>query len=132
MEGINNKHPREVKALLKSSIQTYFLDLRRSKFFEKMTEIYFMKTDPLLEIFYKHLKKNNSQINDPNEFVHNVVADYIFYLMNIGHITNKACDTIEVDLKEEVYELYCKLQAGPLKKVQQTINQPAARTRRLN
>lgn len=66
------------------------------------------------------------------EFVHNVVADYMFYLMNVGHIPTKVCDALETDLKEEVLELYQKLKAGPLKKVQQTINMPPARARRLN
>ncbi len=67
-----------------------------------------------------------------DEFIHNVVADYMFYLMNVGHIPTKVCDTLETDLKEEVHELYQKLMAGPIKKVQQTINQSAPRARRIN
>jgi hypothetical protein len=91
-----------------------------------------MKTDQLLEIFFKHLKKNKSAPLKTEEFIHNVVADYMFYLMNIGHIPDKVCDTIEADLKEEVLELYQKLMAGPIKKVQQTINQPPSKPRRFN
>lgn len=91
-----------------------------------------MKTDQLLEIFYKHLKKNNSSPTNVDDFVHDVVADYMFYLMNVGHIPTKVCDALETDLKEEVGELYQKLMAGPIKKVQQTINQTPSRTRRLN
>ena len=67
-----------------------------------------------------------------DDFIHNVVADYMFYLMNIGHIPAKVCDSLETDLKEEVHELYQKLKAGPIKKVQQTINGPSSRARRLN
>lgn len=91
-----------------------------------------MKSDQLLEIFFRHLKKTNSAPDNMEEFVHNVVADYMFYLMNVGHIPTKVCDALETDLKEEVLELYQKLKAGPLKKVQQTINMPPARARRLN
>jgi hypothetical protein len=91
-----------------------------------------MKSDQLLEIFYKHLKKSNSSPSNIEDFVHNVVADYMFYLMNIGHIPTKVCDSLETDLKEEVLELYQKLMAGPIKKVQQTINLPQSRARRLN
>jgi hypothetical protein len=91
-----------------------------------------MKTDQLLEIFYRHLKKTNSAPESTEDFVHNVVADYMFFLMNEGHIPTKVCDALEVDLKEEVLELYQKLKAGPLKKVQQTINMPPTRARRIN
>lgn len=91
-----------------------------------------MKSDQLLEIFYKHLKKNNSSPLNTEDFIHNVVADYMFHLMNIGHIPTKVCDSLEADLKEEVFELYQKLMAGPIKKVQQTINMPPSRARRLN
>ncbi len=91
-----------------------------------------MKSDQLIEIFYKHLKKESTNPNDLENFVHNVVADYIFYLMNIGHIPAKACDALEIDIKEEVFELYQKLKAGPIKKVKQTINMPPAKSRRMN
>ncbi|MEY4616246.1 MAG: hypothetical protein RJB66_1206 [Pseudomonadota bacterium] len=91
-----------------------------------------MKSDQLLEIFYRHLKKTNSNPGNTEDFVHNVVADYMFYLMNIGHIPNKVCDALENDLKEEVLELYTRLQAGPIKKVQQTINMAPSKVRRLN
>lgn len=91
-----------------------------------------MMTDPLLEIFYKHLKKNNSHPSNTADFVHNVVADYMFYLMNQGHIPAHLCDALEVDLKEEVLELYQKLLAGPINKVKQTINMPPSKSRRLN
>lgn len=91
-----------------------------------------MKTDQLLEIFYRHLQKNKSTPGNADDFVHNVVADYMFYLMNIGHIPTKVCDALETDLKEEVHELYQKLQAGPIKKVQQTINMSQSKARRLN
>lgn len=75
-----------------------------------------MKDDQLLEIFYKHLKKTEYKDNI-EEFTHNVVADYLFYLMNLGHIPAKALDTLEIDLKEEVTELYNKIQSSPAKNV---------------
>lgn len=91
-----------------------------------------MITDPLLEIFYKHLKKTNSLPAKAEDFVHNVVADYMFLLMNQGHIPEYLYDPLEIDLKEEVLELYQKLLAGPINKVKQTINMPPAKSRRLN
>lgn len=75
-----------------------------------------MKEDQLLEIFYKHLQKNEHKDN-VEEFAYNVVADYLFYLMNVGHIPSKALDTLELDLKEEVLELYNKVQSSPAKNV---------------
>lgn len=75
-----------------------------------------MNTDPLLEIFYKHLKKSDSPTENKDEFVHNVVADYIFLLMSQGHIPECLCDSLEIDLKEEVLELYHKIIASPKKR----------------
>lgn len=90
-----------------------------------------MTQDKLLEIFYKHLKKNSH--NNIDEFTHNVVADYLFYLMNIGHIPAKSCDAIEVDLKEEVIELYQKIQSSPAKNIiLKNKQQPQQRHRRVN
>ncbi len=91
-----------------------------------------MITDPLLEIFYKHLKKINASTSKSEDFVHDVVADYMFYLMNQGHIPAHFYDPLEIDLKEEVLELYQKLLAGPIHKVKQTINMPPSKSRRLN
>ncbi len=100
-----------------------------------------MKTDPLLEIFYKHLNKSNAptdhRIDHRDEFIHNVVADYIFYLMNIGHIPECLCDSLEIDLKEEVLELYHKIIATPQKKKikkqsEPLIELPPSKPRRFN
>lgn len=75
-----------------------------------------MKDDQLLEIFYRHLQKAG-KIENTEDFTHNVVADYLFYLMNLGHIPAKALDALELDLKEEVAELYQKIQMSPIKNV---------------
>jgi hypothetical protein len=98
-----------------------------------MTDIVNMKEDQLLEIFYKHLKKNEHKDNI-EEFTHNVVADYLFYLMNVGHIPSKALDSLEVDLKEEVIELYHKVQSSPIKNVllKKKASPQPQRTRRIN
>jgi hypothetical protein len=92
-----------------------------------------MNDDQLLAIFYKHLKKNDHKDNI-EEFTHNVVADYLFFLMNVGHIPSKALDTLETDLKEEVMELYNKIQSSPLKNVllKKKAPPPAQKTRRIN
>jgi hypothetical protein len=37
--------------------------------------------------------------------------------MNVGHIPSKALDALEIDLKEEVMELYNKVQSSPIKNV---------------
>ncbi len=88
--------------------------------------------DKLIEIFYNHLKKN-SHNNNIDEFTHNVVADYLFYLMNVGHIPAKACDILEADLNEEVIELYNKIQSSPAKNIILKNKQtPQARPRRIN
>jgi hypothetical protein len=92
-----------------------------------------MKDDQLLEIFYKHLKKADHKDNI-EEFTHNVVADYLFYLMNIGHIPAKALDTLEVDLKEEVTDLFNKIQSSPAKNVffKKKNSSPGQKSRRPN
>lgn len=92
-----------------------------------------MKSDVLIEIFYKHLNKNNMATDNIDEFVHNVVADYMFYLMNIGHIPESLFDPLEIDLKEEVLELYHKLMERPSKKAKYSSSElPPAKVRRLN
>lgn len=92
-----------------------------------------MNEDQLLVIFYKHLQKNEHKDNI-EEFTYNVVADYLFFLMNVGHIPTRALDTLEADLKEEVMELYNKIQSSPLKNVlfKKKANPGNQRARRAN
>jgi hypothetical protein len=92
-----------------------------------------MNEDQLLVIFYNHLKKNEHK-DSIEEFTYNVVADYLFYLMNVGHIPTKSLDILENDLKEEVMELYGKIQSGPLKNIllKKKPAPPSQKTRRAN
>ena len=71
-----------------------------------------MKKDKLQEIFNRHLKDLSNPHQTQEDLIFNVVADYIHHLMKIGNVPHFFLDTIEVDLKEEVLEIYRKKTYG--------------------
>lgn len=70
-------------------------------------------TDKLFEIFHEHL--NDTGIHEEetmDEFVYQVVADYMHHLMQTGNIPERWLDTLEEDLTEEVIEIFRKTTYG--------------------
>ena len=67
-----------------------------------------MENDPLYIIFNKYLLSPQSKFDNEEEFIYHVVAEYIYLLMQQGHIVESTLDDIETDLREEVKELLCK------------------------
>ncbi len=70
--------------------------------------------DPLVDLVSKHLLDANSGFETQHELVHGVVAEYIFELMQMGNIPVTHLDALEVDLSEEVLEIYRKITYGSL------------------
>jgi hypothetical protein len=71
-----------------------------------------VKKDKLVEIFETHLKKRSNPRQTQAQLIFDVVADYIYHLMQIGNVPHTALDEIEADLKEEVLEIYRKKTYG--------------------
>jgi hypothetical protein len=70
--------------------------------------------DPLHDILNKHLAKSDTESHDLGELVHEVVAEYMAYLMDQGNIPQSFLDQLELDLREEVLEMYRKQTYGHL------------------
>lgn len=70
--------------------------------------------DPLVELVHSHVLDTDSIFTDQHELIHAVVAEYIFELMQMGNIPANHLDTLEVDLTEEVLEIYRKITYGSL------------------
>lgn len=68
--------------------------------------------DKLYQIFEKYLKDLSRPHQNHNELIFDVVAEYILHLMNTGNVPHSALDDLEIDLKEEVLELYRKKTYG--------------------
>ena len=73
-----------------------------------------MQSDILLQIFNSHLVKDTQPEQSHQELIFDVVADYIFHLMNTGNIPQHFLDFVEEDLKDEVIEIYRKTTYGTL------------------
>jgi hypothetical protein len=71
-----------------------------------------VKKDKLIEIFEKRLKETSKPWQSQQELIFDVVADYIFHLMQMGNVPHFALDEIESDLKEETLEIYRKKTYG--------------------
>jgi hypothetical protein len=71
-----------------------------------------LKQDKLYQIFEKYLFDDSKKEQSHEELIFDVVAEYILYLMNVGNVPHTILDTLEVDLKEEVLELYRKKTYG--------------------
>ena len=71
-----------------------------------------MQKDILYEIYQKYL--HDCLIGDLSldQLVHNVVAEYIYYLYQQGFVPSCIEDTLEIDLTEEVLEMYRKTTYG--------------------
>jgi hypothetical protein len=68
--------------------------------------------DPLYDILKKHLVKYDSDNHDLGELVFEVVAEYMANLMETGNIPHYYLDQLEIDLREEVLEMYRKQTYG--------------------
>jgi hypothetical protein len=73
-----------------------------------------MATDPLHDLFKKHLSLIDPETQGVEDLVYEVVGDYMAYLMKQGNIPSSQLDTLETDLKEEVLEIYRKVTYGYL------------------
>lgn len=71
-----------------------------------------MKQDELYSIFKKNLNKIDSETQTEKDLIHDVVAEYIYHLMQIGNIPQFVLSTLEEDLNEEVIEIYRKTTYG--------------------
>ena len=71
-----------------------------------------MRCDRLHEIFEKHLTDLSRPHQSQDELIFDVVAAYIYHLMEIGNVPFQIMDCLEVDLREEVTEIYRKKTYG--------------------
>ena len=71
-----------------------------------------MKKDKLVEIFEKYLFDLTQTQQTRDQLVFNVVAEYMFHLMQVGDIPHHVLDQLENDLKEEAIEIYRKKTYG--------------------
>jgi len=71
-----------------------------------------VKQDILIDIFKKHLDQIDPDRQGLEDLVYEVVGDYMAHLLNEGHIPQHMMDTVEVDLREEVLEIYRKVTYG--------------------
>lgn len=77
-----------------------------------LAEKKFMKQDELFAIFKKTLVKIDSSTKTEKDLVHDVVAEYLYYLMRLGNVPHFVLSTIEEDVTEEVVEMYRKTTYG--------------------
>ena len=73
-----------------------------------------MGKDPLFKIFKKHLELLDPETQGVPELVYEVVGEYMASLMEQGHIPHHMLDSLEMDLREEVLEIYRKVTYGHL------------------
>lgn len=77
-----------------------------------------MDTDSFFILIEKHLERHaESKKPKPYKFedlVHDVVAEYIFRLMNQGHIPQRFLDHLERDLTEEAWDFLKKKTYGSM------------------
>lgn len=68
--------------------------------------------DILFEIFENLLHRQAPQDDTDEDFVLQVVSEYLFYLFQKGFIPQKCLDSLEEDLKEEVFFMLKKVTYG--------------------
>jgi hypothetical protein len=73
-----------------------------------------MLRDKLLEIFEKYIQDLSRPHQSHEELIYDVVAAYIFHLMEIGNIPAQVLDDLEKDIRDEVIEIYRKKTYGYL------------------
>lgn len=71
-----------------------------------------MKKDILHSIFEKHMMDLSRPHQTQEEMIFDVVAAYIFHLMELGNIPHHVLDLLETDLTEEVTDIYRKKTYG--------------------
>jgi hypothetical protein len=67
---------------------------------------YSVTNDELSAILEKHLFYPENDANKLETLIYNVVVEYMVILMDSGNIPHQLCLPLELDLKEEVLEMY--------------------------
>jgi hypothetical protein len=73
-----------------------------------------MNQDTFYHLIEENLNKKPKGRSEFAQVVHESVAQYIFRLMNLGHVPQKFLDILERDLKEEAWEFLRKKAYGHL------------------
>jgi|GEM_PF-1003315 len=68
--------------------------------------------DSLVTLLENHLNRSSDPKQTEQQLIYEVVGEFIFQLMNQGHIPHHLLDTLETDLREEVLEIYRKKTYG--------------------
>lgn len=68
--------------------------------------------DELVSIVLDHLRRGETPAQTEKELIHDIVAEYMCVLMMRGNIPHFLLDTLELDLNEEVLEIYRKFTYG--------------------
>ena len=71
-----------------------------------------MLGDTLYELFERHLLDLTRPHQSHEELIFDVVAAYIFHLMELGNVPHQVMDALEIDIREEVTEIYRKKTYG--------------------
>lgn len=71
-----------------------------------------MIKDALYDIFERHLFDQTRPHQSHEELIFDVVAAYILHLMDIGNVPFQILDALEIDIREEVTEIYRKKTYG--------------------
>ncbi len=69
-------------------------------------------SDELYDIFVKHLNKETVETETVQDLIYEVVAEYFSVLFQKGNVPQHLMDSIELDLREEVMEMYRKKTYG--------------------
>jgi hypothetical protein len=69
-------------------------------------------SDELYDIFLKHLEKESLDTETVQDLIYEVVAEYFSVLFQKGNVPQHLMDSIELDLREEVMEMYRKKTYG--------------------
>ncbi len=70
------------------------------------------RRDPLFDTFDRHLKNPIREDETGEDLIFTVVVEYILHLMEEGNIPQDQMDFLELDLKEEVRDIYKKVTYG--------------------
>lgn len=73
---------------------------------ELKIKAYSVDNDKLYSIMEKHLFYPENDANRLENLIYNIVVEYMVILMDSGNIPHQLCLQLELDLKEEVLEMY--------------------------
>lgn len=90
-----------------------------------------MAADLLFTLIEQQLEVKPKRQRKYEDLIHDVVAEYIFRLMNRGHIPHRFLDHLEKDLKEEAWDFLRKKTYGAMELEQYQEQKKTIRRRRV-